>query len=102
VQLHFRYTIFLSRPRRDKFTFTKQPSQTNLLLIDFLKSWVGAVSVFSADEEHSAAKVFAKLCSDAVNTMNVVSRSGTVATAAAVHSVWHCQQNMKMLVVAFL
>ena len=41
----------------------------------FLQSWVGAVSVFSADEERSTAKVFAKLCSDTVNTMNVVSRS---------------------------
>jgi len=71
----------------------------------FLQSWVGALSVFSADEELSAAKVFAKLCRDAVDTMNVVSRLGTMATAAAaaaVRSVWQCQQNMKMLVLAFL
>ena len=85
---------------------TNSPSQTHLLLFDFLKSaflqsWVGALSVFSADEELSAAKVFEKLGRDAVNTTNVVSHSGTVATAA-VHSVSRCQQIMKMLVVAFL
>jgi len=59
--------------------------------------------VFSADEKLSTTKLFEeKLCRDAVNTVNVVSRSGTVAFAAAVHGVWQCQQNIKMLVVAFL
>lgn len=67
---------------------TNSPSQNNLHVIDFLKcaflqSWVGALSVFSAEEELLVAKVFAKLCRDAVNTVNVVSCSGTVATAAA-------------------
>lgn len=84
---------------------TNSLPRNNLLSLSFksafLHSWVGTLSVFSADEELSASKLFEKLRRDAVNTMNVVSRSGTEATAA-VHSVWQCQQNIKMLVVAFL
>ena len=69
---------------------TNSPSLDNLLLIDFFEVCVspvvgfGALSVFSADEELSAAKVFAKICRDAVCTTKAVSRSGTVAITASV------------------
>jgi hypothetical protein len=84
-----RYTSTTPYTFLDLAVTGNSPSQNTLLLIDFLKSaflqsWVGALSVFSADEDLSAAKVFAKLCRDAVNTMNVVSCTGTLATAGAV------------------